>query len=122
MNRVYKGDKGEPIHWMRGEEIYELIGRKSSGSTLHSLMRVTIKPGSHSRPHYHPMAEESYYLLEGRARIELDGEVMLLEPGDAALIRPGQHHQIWTVGDEPLVFLIVAAPAWDITDTVFLDE
>ncbi len=105
-----------------GQVIYELIGRKASGTNIHSLVRIEFPAGSNSRPHYHPIAEESYYILQGEARLEIDGETCLLKSEDAVLIRPGQHHQIWALGDEPLVLLLACAPAWELSDMVFLDE
>lgn len=122
MHRLSRKHITEPVQWAGGETIYELVGRKSAATDIHSLVRIEIPAGRHSRPHYHPIAEESYYILEGRARVEIDGEICMLEPEDTVLIRPGQHHQIWALGDEKLVFLLCSAPAWQMTDMVFLDE
>ena len=57
-----------------GEVVYELIGAKAGGSNRHSLAQITILPGKASRKHYHPEAEESYYILAGHGHLEMDGE------------------------------------------------
>ncbi len=87
-----------------------------------SLARVEIPPGVASRPHYHPVAEEIYYELEGRARVEIDGEHRELAAGDSVLIKPTQHHQIWCVGEQTLAILCTCTPAWEPSNTVYLDE
>ncbi|MGE9292947.1 MAG: cupin domain-containing protein [Puniceicoccales bacterium] len=122
MHRLSKTRRLEPIHWPHGESIYELVGPRSAGTKIHSLFRVEIKPGASSRPHYHPISEESFYVLEGRGRVELDGDLGTIEPGDTILVRPGQHHQIWTLGDETLVMILTCVPAWHLSDMVYLDE
>jgi mannose-6-phosphate isomerase-like protein (cupin superfamily) len=43
-------------------------------------------------PHYHKIAAELYYVLEGEGSIELDGEAHPLEPGSIVHIPPGVVH------------------------------
>lgn len=112
----------EPYHTPHGEIVYELVGRQAGGTDIHSLARVELPPGVASRPHYHPVAEEAYYILDGKARVVIDGEERQLAPGDSVLIRPNQHHQIWCVGDETLAILCTCSPAWEPSNTVYLDE
>jgi mannose-6-phosphate isomerase-like protein (cupin superfamily) len=104
-----------------GEIIYELFGTSAGGSQAHSLAQIVIPPGKASLKHYHPVAEESYSVLSGTARMELDGETALLGPGDSVMIAPPQVHQIFNVGEDNLVMLVVCAPAWTPDNSVFLD-
>jgi mannose-6-phosphate isomerase-like protein (cupin superfamily) len=106
------------------EQIYELIGRPDALGTskLHSFGHVVIPPSCSSRLHYHPIAEETYYILKGQARMVIDEKEYALSPGDVVLIMPPEKHQIFSIGDTDLEFIAVCAPAWEATNSVFLDE
>jgi len=45
------------------------------------------------KKHYHKRTAETYYVLEGKGRLELDDEIVDLEPGMAVLIPPGVRHR-----------------------------
>ncbi len=113
-----------PVAVHTGERIYEMIGRSATlgESAKHSVGHVVIPPGCSSRPHFHPEAEETFYILSGAARIRIDGNEFRLRPGDAVLIRPLEQHQVFTEGPEDLEFLVICVPAWEPTNSVFLDE
>jgi mannose-6-phosphate isomerase-like protein (cupin superfamily) len=121
---IARKDKVEkPFVNPTGERIYEMIGRPENlgGATKHSFGHVVIPPRCSSRPHYHPEAEETYYILKGRAKMIVNGVEYLLQPGDAILIRPPERHQIFTASDEDLEFIVVCAPAWEPTNSIYLD-
>ncbi|MEM9227602.1 MAG: cupin domain-containing protein, partial [Verrucomicrobiota bacterium] len=61
-------------------------------------------------------------VLQGRGSVRIDGQERELVAGDAVLIRPEQHHQVWCVGEETLAILCVCTPAWEPSNTVYLDE
>jgi mannose-6-phosphate isomerase-like protein (cupin superfamily) len=103
------------------EIIYEMFGMAVADSRAHSLAQIVIPPGKASRKHYHPVAEESYTVLSGTARMEMDGETAVLNPGDSVIILPPQVHQIFNTGENDLVLLVVCAPAWTPDNSVFLD-
>lgn len=104
-----------------GEIVYELFGTAAGRSAAHSLAQIVIPPGKASRKHYHPEAEESYYILAGTAHLELDSEHATLTSGDSVVIRPPQVHQIRNAGSDDLVLLAVCVPAWTPDNSVFLD-
>jgi mannose-6-phosphate isomerase-like protein (cupin superfamily) len=110
-----------PVASEHGEIIYELFGNSAGGSRAHSLARIVIPPGKASLKHYHPAAEESYSILSGSARMELDSESALVGAGDSIVIVPPQVHQIFNVGRDDLVMLVVCAPAWTPDNSVFVD-
>ena len=56
-------------------------------------------------------------MLAGCGRMELDGDVREVGPGDAVLISPGSWHQI--TATEPLRFLCCCAPPYSHDDTFF---
>lgn len=122
---IARKDKVEkPFENPTGERIYEMIGspKNLGGANNHSFGHVVIPPNCSSRPHYHPIAEETYFILKGRAKMIVDGKEHLVEPGDAVFICPPEKHQIFTEGNEDLEFIVVCAPPWEPTNSVFLDE
>lgn len=92
------------------------------GSTGHSFGYVVIPPNSSSRLHYHPNAEETYYIMKGKGRMTIDNAEYNVQPGDAILISPPEKHQIFCVGKDDLEFIVVCAPAWEASNSVYLDE
>jgi mannose-6-phosphate isomerase-like protein (cupin superfamily) len=120
---ILSKDKVSPFSSQHGEIIYELIGRAVGESTdQHSVAYVIIPPGKSSLLHYHPHAEESYYILQGKGHILLADEDAVVVPGQAVLIPPPKPHKIVSIGETDLVFLAFCVPAWESTNTVFLEE
>ena len=101
-----------------GSTIRELLGLPTAPVRNQSLAEATLEPGQATERHYHAETEEIYYLVEGSAEIELDGDRRAVSPGDAILIPPGVWHQI-TAGEERLRFLCCCSPAYRHEDTFF---
>ena len=113
-----------PFESSTGERVYEMLGAPDAigGAKHHSFSHVVIPPHCASRPHYHPVAEETYYILAGEGRMVVDGKQLQLVPGDALLILPPEVHQIFNDSDADLEFIAVCAPAWEPSNSVYLDE
>lgn len=105
-----------------GSEIRELLAHRNSCVRHQSLAEARLPPGAATAPHFHPQAEEIYYLLEGRGRMQIEGDVQEVGPGDAVAIPPGARHQITNIGNETLRFLCCCAPAYEHDDTVMVDD
>lgn len=110
-----------PAHSEHGEVVYEFFGTAAGGSQGHSLAQIVVPPGKASLKHYHPVAEESYYILAGQGRLVIDGETTLVGPGDAAIILPRQIHQILNDTDTDLVLLAVCVPPWTPDNTIVVE-
>ncbi|MDZ7843589.1 MAG: cupin domain-containing protein [Anaerolineales bacterium] len=119
MHLFFREEISEVLQTPTGEKIYELVGKSpgTGGADLHSLALVVIPPGKASSRHYHKIAEESYYLLKGEARMEIAGETIHLRPGQGLLIEPGEVHRISNPGKVDLEFLAVCAPPWQPEDS-----
>ena len=111
-----------PFTTKDGSEIRELLAHRNSAIRNQSLAEARIPPGEATAPHYHPQAEEIYYLLEGRGRMQIEDQIREVGPGDAIAIPPGQRHQITTISKEPLRFLCCCAPAYEHADTIMVDN
>jgi len=103
-----------------GSEIRELLAHRNSCIREQSLAEARLPVGGATTPHYHPLTEEIYYILEGSGRMQIDDESRDVGPGDAIAIPPGASHQITNVGQAALKFLCCCAPAYEHEDTVLV--
>lgn len=124
MRTIRKEQITKPFENYTGERIYEMIGSpvELGEAKYHSFGHVVIPPQCMSRLHYHPVAEETYYMLKGQAKMVIDDKSYIFNPGDAVLIQQNEKHQIFSIGDVDLEFLVVCAPAWEPNNSVYLDE
>lgn len=118
---VFQRDKAEPIVTADGSQIRELLHPNFSGAMNQSLAEATLAPGAATTEHYHPKAEEIYYILHGMGRLRLEDEIRDLRAGDAVCIPPGCRHKIWNTGEAELVFLCCCAPAYSHEDTILTE-
>jgi mannose-6-phosphate isomerase-like protein (cupin superfamily) len=110
-------DDAEAFTTKDGSTIRELFGIPTGGTALQSLAEASLPPGGTTQRHYHARSEEIYFLLEGRADMELEGEHRELGPGDAVAIPPGAWHEIKAL--DALRFLCCCAPPYTHEDTYF---
>ena len=68
-----------------------------------------------ARAHYHKRMTELYIIVEGEGHVELDGEIIPVNPMTSILIRPGCRHR--AVGK--LKIINVPIPAFDPKDEWF---
>ncbi|MFD1329961.1 helix-turn-helix domain-containing protein [Mycoplana ramosa] len=66
-------------------------------------------PGKPSQPHRHGSAE-FIYVLKGRLNVNVDGEDVSLEEGDAMYFDSSAPHSYWRGGDENCSAVIVTTP------------
>lgn len=106
-----------------GEVVYELIGEKAGSIQGHSVAQIMLPSGKASRKHYHPEAEESFYILAGRGSVILDDERRHVTAGDAVHVPRNVVHQIIndSSSNESLIFLAVCVPAWTPDNSVYVD-
>ena len=122
MHVFSKQEVKKPIDNGYGEVVYELLGIGFQEETkIHSVAHVLISPQKSSKLHVHPIAEESYYVLNGKAQVQVGEEQSIVTPGQIVLIPPGKVHQVKNIGEEPLEFLAICVPAWEPNNTEFLE-
>jgi quercetin dioxygenase-like cupin family protein len=93
---------------------YRLISQGDEGAAAWAHT-VELANG---RAHYHKIATELYYVLEGEGTIELDGQAHPLKPGSIVQIPPGVVHATrgW------MKALIVGMPDIRDSDVYFPDQ
>jgi uncharacterized cupin superfamily protein len=68
-----------------------------------------LAPGVESRPHFHELQDELYFVHRGRARFRLPGETRELGPGGLCHVEAATPRQIISIGEEDLVLVVVGA-------------
>ena len=105
-----------------GSVIRELLAHRNSVISKQSLAEAQVAPGLETQPHYHPLTEEIYYILQGVGEMKIGKEMQPVGPGDAIAIPPGAIHTIRNSGEQTLLFLCCCAPAYEHHDTVLINE
>ena len=98
-----------------GSTIRSILDRTNAPVQKQSLAEARVPAGGRTERHYHKVAEELYFILEGAGEVELDGEHRTVGPGDAILIPSGTRHAI--LATETLRFLCCCAPPYAHEDT-----
>jgi mannose-6-phosphate isomerase-like protein (cupin superfamily) len=104
-----------------GSEIRELLAHRNSVIRNQSLAEARLPVGASTQEHYHPKAEEIYYITHGTGRMRIENELRDVKPGDAIAIPPGRKHKLWNTGAEVLRLLCCCAPAYEHDDTVITE-
>lgn len=105
-----------------GSEIRELLAHRNSAICNQSLAEARLPAGASTQEHYHPKAEEIYYITHGTGRMRVEDELREVKPGDAIAIPPGKKHKLWNTGTETLRLLCCCAPAYEHEDTVITES
>jgi mannose-6-phosphate isomerase-like protein (cupin superfamily) len=105
-----------------GSEIRELLAHRNSAIRNQSLAEARLPVGSATQEHFHPRAEEIYYITHGTGKIRIEGETREVRAGDAIAILPGLKHKLWNTGAEPLRLFCCCAPAYEHDDTILTES
>lgn len=114
--------KIEPFITKDGSEIRELMAYRNSVIRNQSLAEARLPVGGSTQEHYHPKAEEIYFITSGTGRMRIEREEREVVAGDAIAIPPGQRHKLWNTGLTPLTLLCCCSPAYEHADTVLTEE
>jgi len=76
-----------------------------------SIARARVEPGVTTRWHRLSDTGERYYILQGRARVEIGNlAARELDPGDIVIIPPLCRQRITNIGAGDLIFLAMCTP------------
>lgn len=76
-----------------------------------SVIEEFMPPGSAEVRHYHPRAQQFFYILDGEVLMEVNGENHLVSAGSGVRIPPGTHHQIRNPSSTAVRFLVISQPS-----------
>lgn len=111
-----------PFTTADGSTIREVFNPRNSALLNGSLAHATLEAGQKTARHFHPKAEEIYFVLQGRGLMEVDGQRCEVGVGEAVAIPSGAKHQIEATGGEKLEFLCCCAPAYSHEDTILCEN
>ena len=95
-----------------GTTNYRLIGPETVGANQVEVVLGVIEKGQGALPHSHPGIEQVCYLLEGRARAEVDGQTRELGPGDCCFFPADMRHTFTVTSDTPVKVLVIYSPPY----------
>jgi mannose-6-phosphate isomerase-like protein (cupin superfamily) len=95
----------------------KMLVHPTNADTRHFDFRISsYQPKGYAEVHVHDIAENIYYILQGKGIVELDGERHLVEPHTVIHVPPGVRHGIFNTGLEDLLFIVVASPPSDMPE------
>src|SRR3974377_2632464 len=83
-------NEAPPFITKDGSEIRELLAHRNSAIRNQSLAEARLPIGGATQEHYHPQAEELYYITHGSGRMRIEGEIRDVSAGDAIAILPAR--------------------------------
>jgi mannose-6-phosphate isomerase len=99
-HRILKMDKREEKRPWGGYQIIDI------GSSF-KAKRIWVKSGHRISYQKHLHRSEYWVLIEGKAKVTLDGNEILLKAGQAINIPQGSAHRIENIGENPLSLIEV---------------
>lgn len=94
-----------------------LIGPETVGATHVEVLLGVVggaldAAGGGALPHRHPGIEQVCYMLQGRARAEIDGQVREMGPGDVCFFPADMVHAFTRISEEPVRVLVIYSPPY----------
>ena len=75
-----------------------------------SVIAEQVPPGARETRHVHGTARQFFFVLSGRAVIEVNGERVTCTEGQGVEVPPGTPHQFMNESSEPAHFLVFSHP------------
>lgn len=75
-----------------------------------SVIAERVPPGARETRHFHATARQFFFILSGRAVIEMSGEQVALTHGQGLEVAPGVAHQFRNESSADVHFLVVSFP------------
>ena len=76
-----------------------------------SVIAERVPPGGSEVRHVHSAATQFFFVLRGRAVLEVNGERVALAEGQGLEVAPGTAHQVLNESTEDVDFLLVSHPS-----------
>jgi mannose-6-phosphate isomerase-like protein (cupin superfamily) len=81
--------------------------RQALGVTAFGVNVMVIPPGGAGVKHYHEEQDELYFVHQGTARVDVDGDSRELGPGGLVHVESTTPRQVTNVGPDDLVLVII---------------
>jgi mannose-6-phosphate isomerase-like protein (cupin superfamily) len=94
-----------------------MITDETCGSEQFSAGLFFVRPGGAGHADTHEGIEEVFYIIQGQANIEMDGEDCHVKAGDVVFVPAGVAHKVINTGDEQYIaFWLIGAKYSDLPD------
>ena len=94
-----------------GKTIREYFGYASKNVGDLSVAHMQAPPGW-LEPHQTPDFDEITFMIQGKKHIEVDGESITIEAGEAIFVEKGSRVQYSNPFDEKAIYLAICIPAF----------
>jgi quercetin dioxygenase-like cupin family protein len=94
-----------------GTKNIRLVSAALNGAQKMEIIVAEVDRGAGVSTHAHPGMEQAQYILEGEARVEIEGEVYHVGPGDMCFFPEGVFHAV-TVTSARMKTLVVYSPPY----------
>ena len=81
--------------------------RRALGVEAFGVNAIVMPPGYEGFEHYHELQDELYFVHQGTARVEVEGQVHELGPGGLCHVESTTPRKFSNAGDDDLVMLVV---------------
>ena len=105
MNSKVTLTKAKHYEWGKGCEAWHLLQHPAL-----SIIQEMMPPNTSEQLHFHQKAQQFFYILEGQAHFECEGEKVVLDKGEGLHISPMEKHFISNNGPDDLHFLVISQP------------
>ena len=75
-----------------------------------SVIEERMPAGTSEVPHYHRQAQQFFFVLSGKAVVELEGQQLHLSAGEGVHVAPGTPHCFKNVSKQEVHFIVISAP------------
>ncbi len=120
MSKIFKIKEAKQTKWGDISTMYMIAGSDLGTKKFTAVMYDYNPNFSTKRTHYHVNRESAYIILEGEAKIHLNGEEHTLHAGEAAYLSPKDVHGVVGTGPEGLKMIEIWAPQDE--DIVYLED
>jgi quercetin dioxygenase-like cupin family protein len=94
--------KGKTINNSKtGQEITFIQTSDDTGGELLEMESVFQPHSTEPVPHYHPLQQEYFTVLEGEISVRIHGQLLILKAGDKLHVKKNQVHSMWNHSDKP---------------------
>jgi len=81
--------------------------RRALGVEAFGVNAIVIAPGFEGFEHFHDLQDELYFVHQGTARFEVDGDVRELGPGGLCHVESTTPRKFSNVGEDDLILYVV---------------
>ena len=75
-----------------------------------SVIYERVPAGAGEVKHFHSRARQFFYVLSGRATLELEQQSISFGPGQGVHVEPGVLHRFVNMCEEEVIFLVISLP------------